>query len=72
MSNITNDATLDKQYQSKINRVRKYCPLGMTHFCDGSVNISRAKAGEKPVDKCEFYVDRVCTNANVHMRRGEI
>lgn len=56
---------LELGYQKKWNRIKKYCPLGMEYFCDGSINPSRTKAGTKPKKPCVYYICRRCTNPKI-------
>lgn len=48
-------------------RIRRYCPLGVEHFCDGRPNGCKGKK-RRP---CIMYINGRCTNQNVRIRNGQ-
>lgn len=53
----------DKEFATKQDRLRKYCPYKFHHFCDGSPNITQKGTGQ--IEPCKDYINRKCTNKKV-------
>ena len=53
-------------HNAKLLRLKKYCINGMGHFCDGTVNKSRAKIGTEPIESCKYFINGKCTNPKIN------
>jgi len=52
------------QMKTYNRKIRRYCPLGLEHFCDGRPNGCKGKK-RRP---CVMYTNGRCTNKNVKIK----
>ena len=64
------EGVIKKINQTKYEeRVKKGCPYGEKHFCNGKVNRTIKCKGEKRSDKepCKFFIKGKCRNPEVRI-----
>lgn len=44
--------------------ISQYCPLGLTHFCDGTPNLSQTQNPYR-VEPCEYFIHGKCTETHI-------
>jgi hypothetical protein len=51
--------------------IKTWCPLGESHFCDGTPNFSQTKLTSR-VKPCEYFVKGHCTEPHIYFcgRKG--
>ena len=55
----------DKGYEYLIKAISLWCPLGITHFCDGTQNYSAPTPPRHNVRPCEYFINGRCTEPHI-------
>ena len=56
-------STLDHEYAERKQKVLKGCSYGVSHFCDGTPNLSQG--GKMKREPCKYYRGGKCTSSRV-------
>lgn len=59
----------DSAFANTLSRIRTNCPNGVTHFCNGKVNLSQVLKSDNvlPKERCPYFKNGRCINQNINL-----
>lgn len=62
----------ERGFSQLSDSIRVWCPLGETHFCDGTPNYSAGIPSRHNVRPCEYFIKGRCTEAHIQKTKATV